>query len=84
MNPNLNRRINELANKAKNEGLTAQELEEQKQLREEYLHQFRAQFKKELLNVRVFDEEGNDVTPKKLQDARNKEKMNPTKDNPIQ
>lgn len=84
MNPNLIKRINELANKAKREGLTSAEKEEQKQLREEYLHQFRAQFRKELLNVRVIDAEGNDVTPKKLKEAQQRERINPTKETPIQ
>ncbi|HEY8436342.1 MAG TPA: DUF896 domain-containing protein, partial [Haloplasmataceae bacterium] len=78
MNPNLIKRINELANKAKREGLTSAEKEEQKKLREEYLHQFRAQFRKELLNVRVIDAEGNDVTPKKLKEAQQRERINST------
>lgn len=84
MNPNLIKRINELANKAKREGLTSAEKEEQKQLREEYLHQFRAQFRKELLNLRVIDAEGNDVTPKKLKEAQQRERINSTKETPIQ
>ncbi len=34
-------RINELARKSKSEGLTPQEAEEQKALREEYINEFR-------------------------------------------
>lgn len=44
-------RINELANKKKTVGLTPEELEEQKALREEYLRDFRAQFGKVLENT---------------------------------
>ena len=84
MNPNLINRINELAKKAKEEGLTEQEKLEQKQLREEYLHEIRSQFKRELLNVRVFDEEGNDVTPKKIKDERDKQCLDPKEDTPLQ
>lgn len=41
-------RINFLANKKKNEGLTEEELNEQKELRVEYLKQFRAGFRQQL------------------------------------
>lgn len=53
-------RINLLAKKAKNGGLTEAEKLEQKLLREEYLEAFRENFKKQLDNieVRFVDEEG--------------------------
>lgn len=46
-------RINELARKAKAEGLTEKEKKEQKALREEYLSVFRKGFRKRLENLEV-------------------------------
>lgn len=65
-------RINELANKAKSEGLTAAEKEEQVALRQEYLRVFRGQFENHLHGVTVIDMEGNDVTPEKLKKSKAK------------
>ncbi len=62
----LRNRINELANKAKVEELNDAEKSEQASLRAEYLKIFRAGFKKQLLNVKVVDIDGNDVTPERL------------------
>lgn len=67
-------RINTLAQKSKREGLTAQEKEEQKVLRQEYLGNVRQSFKNQFKSMTVVDPEGNDVTPQKVKDlqARNK------------
>ena len=46
-------RINFLAKKNKEEGLTKQELAEREVLRKEYLENFRAHFRSRLENVRV-------------------------------
>ena len=46
-------RINFLAKKNKEEGLTKQELEEREVLRKEYLENFRAHFRSRLENVKV-------------------------------
>ena len=60
MDQNLVKRINELPKKAKTpEGLTEQEREEQKQLRQAYLKQFRAGFQAQLDNIVLMDENGN-------------------------
>lgn len=62
----LIKRINELANKSKTTELTEEEKQEQKELREEYLKIFRGNMKETLLNTKVIDTEGNDVTPDKV------------------
>lgn len=67
---NKMRRINELANKAKKEGLTITEQAEQKQLREEYLTAFRGGMRHHIEGMKVVDDEGNDVTPEKLKDIQ--------------
>ncbi|WEG74119.1 DUF896 family protein [Vagococcus intermedius] len=59
-------RINELANKAKGEGLTLAEQNEQKALREEYLERFRGGMRNHIEGMKVVDQEGKDVTPDKL------------------
>jgi uncharacterized protein YnzC (UPF0291/DUF896 family) len=65
-------RINELSKKSKAEGLSAAEKEEQTQLRQEYLNVFRSSMTDTLHSVKVIDPKGNDVTPKKLRDSKNK------------
>lgn len=50
-------RLNILAKKAKNEGLTPEETIERDQLREEYLKNFRKSFKQKLDNIEFVDEE---------------------------
>ena len=47
------KRINELAAKAKSEGLTNEEIEERRVLREKYLAEFRSSFKTILDNTSV-------------------------------
>lgn len=66
----LIKRINELAKKKKEGTITDDELVEQQKLRQEYLKQFRAGFKSQLLSIKVVDEKGNDVTPQKLKDEK--------------
>ncbi|MBH9579965.1 hypothetical protein DOS68_03430 [Staphylococcus felis] len=63
-------RINELAKKKKEEGLTDLEAKEQSKLRSEYLETFRKSFKDQIENTKVIDPEGNDVTPDKLKEVQ--------------
>ena len=51
-------RINALAKKAREEGLTPEETAEQKQLREEYLAEFRANFRSVLEHTVIEDPDG--------------------------
>lgn len=48
-------RINFLAKKSKTTGLNDDEKKEQKKLREEYLKNFRENFKKQLDNIEIVD-----------------------------
>ncbi|MBU5424925.1 DUF896 domain-containing protein [Tissierella pigra] len=72
----LIKRINELSHKSKTIGLTDEEKEEQQKLRQEYLKIFRGNMKRTLMEVKVVDEEGNDVTPEKLKEEQRKKHMN--------
>ncbi|MFD2657109.1 MULTISPECIES: DUF896 domain-containing protein [Gracilibacillus] len=67
-------RINELANKAKTEGLSDEEKQEQKSLREAYLKNVRKSFKNHMKGMTVVDPNGNDVTPEKLKRLKEKKK----------
>lgn len=51
-------RINALARKAKNEGLTEAEAAEQKALRDEYIAEFRTSLKSQLDSARVLNPDG--------------------------
>lgn len=59
-------RINELARKARTEGLSAAERSERASLRNTYLQKVRGQMTNTLSQVTVLDPEGSDVTPLKL------------------
>ncbi|MXO76777.1 DUF896 domain-containing protein [Paenibacillus sp. OT2-17] len=59
-------RINQLAKKAKEVGLTEIEKTEQMDLRKEYLQIFRGSVQSILLNATIYDPNGDDVTPEKL------------------
>mgnify|MGYP005875653209 FL=1 len=62
MTEGLVERINELARKEKNEGLTFEEVEERARLREQYLREFKAGFEKNIMsNMYIVDEKGNKV-----------------------
>lgn len=67
-------RINTLANKAKKDGLTEKEKEEQQKLRKEYLKNVRTSFTNEMKGMTVIDPAGNDVTPKKVRDLQKQNK----------
>lgn len=70
MDKNMIDRINELAKKKKTEGLTEAETQEQQELRARYLKEFRSGFNSHLMNLKIVDPNGKDVTPKKLVKAK--------------
>ena len=72
IDPKLIARINELAKKKKEGTITKKELDEQAKLRQEYLKAFRGNFKQQLMGIKIVDEKGNDVTPKKLKSEQSK------------
>ena len=59
-------RINELAKKQREEGLTNAEQAEQQVLRKDYLREIRGQVLGTISGMTVLDPLGNDVTPDKL------------------
>ncbi|TCZ80184.1 DUF896 domain-containing protein [Paenibacillus albiflavus] len=68
-------RINELAKKQREEGLTVGERFEQSLLRQEYLSEIRGQVLNSIVGLTVIDTLGNDVTPHKVRNIRVKESM---------
>ncbi|WP_159883437.1 DUF896 domain-containing protein [Paenibacillus puerhi] len=51
------RRINELARKAKTEGLSEAEMEERNKLRTKYIQSFKASLRTQLDNIKFVDED---------------------------
>lgn len=60
------KRINELAKKQREEGLSNAEKVEQQVLREDYLRMIRGQVLQSFSGMKVVDPDGNDVTPEKV------------------
>jgi len=67
-------RINELAKKQREEGLTKAEKVEQQVLREDYLRAIRGQVLYTFSGLTVIDPLGDDVTPEKVRDLQRKNK----------
>ncbi|MBO0587416.1 DUF896 domain-containing protein [Sporosarcina sp. E16_8] len=63
-------RINELAKKQREEGLTNAEMVEQTVLQQDYLREIRGQVLNTVSGITVLDPLGNDVTPDKVQEER--------------
>lgn len=59
------KRINELYHKSKAEGLTEEEKAEQKKLRDNYVDAIRGNIRSQLENIKVVDENGNEIPLKR-------------------
>lgn len=68
----LLKRINELAHKNKEEGLTEAETKERVKLRKEYLKNFREAMRSNIEMMRIFDDNGKEVTPEKVREIQRK------------
>ena len=65
MTPEAIQRINELARKAKAQGLTPEEAQEQKRLRQEYLDSVRKNLVSQLENMSILEPDGKKKKVKK-------------------
>lgn len=74
MDKNLLNRINELAKKKREQGLTPEEQAEQKKLYKIYLGEIRTQFDRTLDNVSVKEKDGEVVPFKQAYLKKNKDK----------
>lgn len=63
-------RINELAKKSREAGLTPAEKVEQQVLREDYLREIRGQIENTVTSLKVLDPLGDDVTPEKVKNEK--------------
>ena len=70
MTPEKIARINELAKKKKEVGLTPEEAVEQAELREEYIEGYRRSVRHHIEGIKIVDEEGNDIAPEKLRQVQ--------------
>lgn len=68
----LLKRINELAHKNKKEGLTETETRERERLRREYIKNFRETMRSNIEMMRIYDNDGKEVTPEKVKQIQRK------------
>ena len=68
----LLKRINELAHKNKKEGLTEEETKERARLRKQYLKNFREAMRSNIEMMRIYDDNGKEVTPEKVREVQRK------------
>ncbi|MGL4818600.1 MAG: DUF896 domain-containing protein [Bacilli bacterium] len=67
-------KINYLAKKKREVGLSEEELQEQAELRQLYLANFRQGVLNQISSIKIVDDKGNDVTPLKLQQLKKSNK----------
>lgn len=74
MNDEKIKRINELYRKSQNEGLTAEEKEEQARLRQEYIQAVRNNLRETLNNVSILNPDGSVTELQKVAEAKQEKK----------
>ena len=67
-------RINELYRKSKAEGLTLEELDEQKRLRQEYIESYRRNLRNSLESIKIVNPDGSVINVKERHDKKMAEK----------
>lgn len=74
MNDEKIKRINELYRKSQNEGLTAEEKEEQARLRQEYIQAVRNNLRGTLNNISILNPDGSVTELQKVAEAKQEKK----------
>lgn len=69
-------RINELYRKSKAEGLTLEELDEQKKLRQEYIESYRNNLRNSLESIKIVNPDGSVISVKERHEKKMAEKKN--------
>ena len=67
-------RINELAKKKKQEGLTFEETAEQSELRRQYIDEFKNSLRQQIESIKIIDDDGKALTAKQYNEQQKKKK----------
>ena len=67
-------RINELAKKKKQEGLTFEETAEQNELRRQYIDEFKNSLRQQIESIKIIDDDGKSLTAKQYNEQQKKKK----------
>ncbi len=67
-------RINELAKKKKQEGLTFEETAEQNELRRQYVDEFKNSLRQQIESIKIIDDDGKALTAKQYNEQQKKKK----------
>lgn len=67
-------RINELAKKKKQEGLTFEETAEQNELRRQYIDEFKNSLRQQIQSIKIIDDDGKALTAKQYNEQQKKKK----------
>lgn len=68
-------RINELAKKKKQEGLTFEETAQQNELRRQYIDEFKNSLRQQIESIKIIDDDGKALTAKQYNEQQKKKKQ---------